>query len=109
MQSSDIPPLWTVSKANAAWMASSFFVLWIVLAVNKAAPVWSGIPFFIALLSGGWWYYRWHGDQKLTRANHPAHITRQTHRQPAKATPSTRPSLYIPEVKETLYLPNSRS
>jgi ABC-type nickel/cobalt efflux system permease component RcnA len=109
MQSSDIPPLWSVSKANAAWMASSFAVLWLVLAINRAAPAWSGIAFVLALLFGGWWCYRWHGDLKLAHSNRPVHTTPQTHVPPARTTPSTKPSLYVPDVKETLYLPDARS
>jgi hypothetical protein len=109
MQSSDFPPLWSMPKANAAWMASSFAVLWLVLAVNRAAPAWSGIPFVLAVLSGAWWFYRWHGDQTLAKTSRLVHSTSQTQLLPAKTTPSTKPSLYIPEIKETLYLPDSRS
>jgi hypothetical protein len=110
MQSSDIPPLWSVSKANAAWMASSFFVLWLVLAVNKAAPVWSGIPFVLAVLSGGWWFYRWRGDQQLAKGSHLVHSVLQTASfLPARTTPSTKPTLYVPDIMEGLYRLDSRS
>jgi hypothetical protein len=109
MQSSDLPPLWSVSKANAAWMANSFFVLWLVLAVTRAASAWSGIPFVLALLSGGWWYYRWHGDKTLAESSWLDHSKSQSQLIPAKTTPTTKPSLYVPEAKETLYLPDSRS
>jgi hypothetical protein len=109
MQSSDIPPLWSVSKANAAWMASSFFVLWLVLAVNRAAPVWSGIPFVLALLSSGWWFYRWHGDMKLAKSSRPALTMPPAQLMPARTTPGSNRGLFVPDALEDHSRLGSRS
>lgn len=109
MRNTNNPPLWSISKAYAAQLTTIFAILGLVEAVGEAAPVWSASLLFFAVLSGGWWCYRWLGDRRLAQNNRLFHTTLEAQHRPARTSQSKKPNMYAPEATERPYRPATRS
>src|SRR5215472_15994708 len=103
MRDSDNPPIWSVSKAQAAQLTICFVALGLAEAIASATPIWTALPLVLAFLSGVWCMYRLLSDLKLARSNHHVQTTPQAHIQPARATSTTKPSLFVSDSTDSPY------